>query len=82
MGLYREKLRNSPVVSHKAKGYQILHVAFSIGPLPRMCPRVEFISSSQKFYVGLYDYTVESLEIFLLLSIRTGATNFNAVSGI
>ena len=34
MGLYRKKLPNLPVPSHKAKAYQILHVALSSEPLP------------------------------------------------
>ena len=36
MGLYREKFRILPVRSREAEGYQILHVALSSGPLPRM----------------------------------------------
>ena len=35
MGLHRENFRNLPVLSHKAKAYQILHVALSSEPLPR-----------------------------------------------
>ena len=47
-----ENFRNLPVPSHKASGYQILHVALSSGLLPRGVnynPRVELISKGYKF---------------------------------
>ena len=55
-----ENFRILPVPRHKAKGYQILYVALSNGPLPRgvncnPCnPRVELIAKGYKFYMGLY----------------------------
>ena len=64
--------------NHKAYGYQILHVALSSGPSPRGVnynPRVELIAKVYKFYIGL------SCEIFLLLKIRTMATNFSPCKG-
>ena len=78
MELYRENFRNLPVPNHKAYGYQILHVALSSGPSPRGVnynPRVELIAKGYKFYIGLYS------EIFLLLKIRTMATNFKPCKG-
>ena len=36
MGLYRENFKKLPVPSHKAKAYQILHVALSSGRLLRV----------------------------------------------
>ena len=78
MELYRENFRNLPVPNHKAYGYQILHVALSSGPSPRGVnynPRVELIAKGYKFYIGLYS------EIFLLLKIRTMATNFSPCKG-
>ena len=66
MGLYRENFRNLPVPSHKASGYQILHVALSSGPSPRGVnynPRVELIAKGYKFYIGLYS---EILRNFLV----------------
>ena len=81
MELYRENFRNLPVPNHKAYGYQILHVAVSSGPSPRGVnynPRVELIAKGYKFYIGLYS---ESCEIFLLLKIRTMATNFSPCKG-
>ena len=74
MELYQEKFRNLPVSSHKAFCDQILHVALSSGPSPRGVnynPRVESIAKGYKVYMGLYS------EIFLLLNIRTMATNFS-----
>ena len=66
MELYRENFRNLPVPNHKAYGYQILHVALSIGPSPRDVnynPRVELIAKGYKFYIGLYS---EILRNFLV----------------
>ena len=64
-----ENFKNLLEPSHKAQGYQILHVVLSSGPSPRGVnynPRVELIA---KGYMGF--------EIFLLLNIRTMATNFS-----
>ena len=58
-------------------GYQILHVALSSWPSQRGVnyrPRVELIAKGHKFYMG---YIVKFFEIFLLLNIRTMATNFS-----
>ena len=55
-----------------------MHVALSSGPSPRGVnynPRVELIAKGYKFYIGLYS------EIFLLLKIRTMATNFSPCKG-
>ena len=55
-----------------------MHVALSSGPSPRGAnynPRVELIAKGYKFYIGLYS------EIFLLLKIRTMATNFSPCKG-
>ena len=57
LDLQRENFRNLPVPSHKAYGYQILHVALSSWPSPRGVnynPRVEMIAKGYKFYMGLY----------------------------
>ena len=81
MELYRENFRNLPVPNHKAYGYQILQGTLSIGPSPRGVnynPRVELIAKGYKFYIGLHS---ESCEIFLLLKIRTMATNFSPCKG-
>ena len=43
-------------------------------------PRVEFIPRCQKFNIGLY--ILKSLEVSLLLIIRTKAIDFNPISGI
>ena len=63
--------------NHKAYGYQVLHVALSSGPSSRSVnynPRVELTAKGYKFYMGLYS---EIFGIFLLLNIRTVATNFS-----
>ena len=81
MELYRENFRNLPVPNHKAYGYQILHVALFSGPSPRgvnFNPSVELIAKGYKFYIG---FLVKSCEIFLLLKIRTMATNFSPNKG-
>ena len=81
MELYRENFRNLPVPNHKAYGYQILHVALSSGPSPRGVnynPRVELIAKVTSFTLA---YIVKSCEIFLLLKIRTMATNFSPCKG-
>ena len=80
MELYRENFRNLPVPNHKAYGYQILHVALSSGPSPRGVnynPRVE-LPRVTSFTLA---YIVKSCEIFLLLKIRTMATNFSPCKG-
>ena len=72
LGLYRENLRNLPVPSHKAQGYQILHVTLSSGPSVRglnYSPKVELIAKDNKFNMGLFS------EIFQNLFVRT--TNFS-----
>ena len=46
-GLYRENFRSLTVHSHKAQGYQILHVTLSSGPSVRglnYSPQVELIA--------------------------------------
>ena len=81
MELYRENFRNLPVPNHEAYGYQILHVALSSGPSPRGVnynPRVELIAKVTSFTLA---YIVKSCEIFLLLKIRTMATNFSPCKG-
>ena len=64
MELYRENLRNLPVPSHKAYGYQMLHVALSSGPSQRGVnynPRVELIAKGYKFYIALYSEILRNL---------------------
>ena len=64
MRLHRENFRNLPVPSHKAYGYQILHVALSNGPSPKGVnynPRVELIAKGCKFYMGLYSEIFRNL---------------------
>ena len=75
MELYRENFRNLPVPNHKAYGYQILHVALSSRPSPR---GVNYNPRVTSFTLA---YIVKSCEIFLLLKIRTMATNFSPCKG-
>ena len=73
MGLYRENFRNLPVPSHKAQGYQILHVTLSSGPSERgvnYSPKVELIAKDNKFYIGLFS------EIFRNHFVRTHGYQF------
>ena len=57
MGLHRENLPNLPVPSHKAEAYQILHVALSSRPLPKV-PKLQPLGQiwpnprDLKFYMG------------------------------
>ena len=58
-GLYRENFRNLLVPSHEALGYQILHVEFSGGPVPRVpklepCGELWPCHGGHKFHMGLY----------------------------
>ena len=56
LGLKRENFRKLYVPSHKALGYQILHVTLFSGPSPRgvnYSPKVELIAKGHKFYMGL-----------------------------
>ena len=72
-GLYRENFRNFPVPSHKAYGYQMLHVTLSSGPSVRdlnYSPKVELIAKDNKFYIGLFS------EIFRNLFVRTHGYQF------
>ena len=57
LGLWKENFRNLPLPSHKAQGYQILHVTLSSGPSVRgvnYSPKVELIAKDNKFYMGLF----------------------------
>ena len=59
-----ENFRNLPVLSHKAYSYQILHVALSSEPSPKVVnynPRVELILKGYKFYMGLYSEIFRNL---------------------
>ena len=78
MGLQRENFRNFPVPSHKAYGYQILHVTLSSVPSVRdlnYSPKVELIARITSFSLV---YFVKYFEIFLL---ELMATNFSPSSG-
>ena len=83
LGLYSEifwnplvaNFRNLYVPSHKAYGYQILHVALSSEPSLRgvnYSPKVELIAKCHKFYIGLPVYS----EICQNLFVRTHGYQF------
>ena len=82
IGLYWENFRNLPVPSHKAQGYQIMHVALSIGPSQRSVncsPRVKLIAKGHKFYMELYSEIFQNL--LFTIYIRTMANNFSPSQG-
>ena len=73
LDLYRENFRNLPVPSHKAYGYQILHIALSGGPSLRgvsYSPKVKLIAKGHKFCMGIY------CELFPNLFVRTHGYQF------